>query len=134
VAHRLTTAGAALLASLNAVCLAAAPEPAADPTRPPAEVGAGSPTSASSTGPVLQSVIVGRGRRPAAIIGGQRVELGGSFGDAILIRVSETEVQLRGPAGLLVLRMTPEAVKRPLRSARPPSRGSAAAANLLTKP
>lgn len=134
MADRLNAAAAALLASLTAVCLAAGPETAADPTRPPTELGAGTGSGPATTGPVLQSVIVGKGRRPAAIIDGQRVALGGSFGETILSRISETEVELRGPSGVLVLRMTPEAVKRPLRSARQPSRASDAAGNLSTKP
>jgi MSHA biogenesis protein MshK len=60
--------------------------------------------------PVLQSVIITRGHR-AAIINGQRVELGGQFADARVVRITETEVVLRSPAGAEVLKMYPNVDK-----------------------
>lgn len=135
MAHPLTQAAAAVFAWWAMACLAAEPLPGADPTQPPAGFAAvGGGAAAPSSGPVLQSVILGKGRRAAAIIGGQRVELGGSFGDAILTRVTETEVELRGPAGRQVLRMTPEAVKRTPAPAPHLSRGHGAAGNLTQRP
>ncbi|MGB0128381.1 MAG: hypothetical protein WBP72_12140 [Rhodocyclaceae bacterium] len=134
MAYRLILPVATLLASLTAVGFAAGAESAADPTRPPAGLTAGNPSGTASSGPVLQSVIVGKGRRSAAIIGGQRAELGGSYGEAILTRIGEAEVELQGPSGRQVLRMTPEAVKRPLSSAPQHSRGRNATVDLSTKP
>jgi MSHA biogenesis protein MshK len=101
-----------------------------DPTRPPAAVDAADSGAAVGGALVLQSVILGKGRRPAAIISGQRVELNGMVGDARLIRLSETEAVLAGPAGRQVLKLTPEATKRqPTADLQPrrapaPSRGT----------
>jgi MSHA biogenesis protein MshK len=134
VAHPLTRAAAAVFAWGAMACLAAEPAPGADPTQPPAGFAAGGGAAATSSGPVLQSVILGKGRRAAAIIGGQRVELGGSFGDAILTRVTETQVELRGPAGRQLLRMTPEAVKRASSPAPHLSRRHGAAGDLKKRP
>lgn len=109
---------------LMATCLCQAQELLPDPTRPPTAA-AGEAGSAVS-GPVLQSVLLGKGRRPLAVISGQRVALGAQYGDAVVTRISETEVVLQGPSGRQVLKMTPEAAKQPLRS-KPPRRGQASA-------
>ncbi|MDP3037239.1 MAG: hypothetical protein Q8N07_05860, partial [Rhodocyclaceae bacterium] len=74
----------------------------ADPTRPPAALGlaAGDPAGAAvfeSSG--LQSVILRKGGKPAALINGSVVELGGKVGEAKLIRVNDDSVVLRGPQG-----------------------------------
>lgn len=98
-----------------------AAEPLSDPTRPPAAVEAPAAGAADGGAPVLQSVILGKGRRPTAIISGQRVELNGMLGEARVIRIAETEVILDGPAGRQVLKMTPEALKR---QAKPPPAGA----------
>lgn len=116
MADRLTT----LLLMLLASCLCHAQELLPDPTRPPTAV-IGEAGSAAS-GPVLQSVLLGKGRRPLAVISGERVALGAQYGDAVLTRISESEVVLQGPGGRQVLKMTPEAAKQPLRS-KPPRRG-----------
>jgi MSHA biogenesis protein MshK len=77
--------------------------PLTDPTRPPAMLtgaGAGPVASAPPAGPVLQSVLIARhpGGRQVAVIDGETVRLGGAFHGAILVRLSETEVELqRGP-------------------------------------
>lgn len=109
---------------LMATCLCQAQGLLPDPTRPPTAA-AGEAGSAVS-GPVLQSVLLGNGRRPLAVISGQRVALGAQYGDAVVTRISETEVVLQGPSGRQVLKMTPEAAKQPLRN-KPPRRGQASA-------
>ena len=116
MAHRLT-----ILLMLMASCLCQAQEVLPDPTRPPPA--ATGEAGALLSGPVLQSVLLGKGRRPLAVISGQRVELGAQYGDALLTHISETEVVLQGPGGRQVLKMTPEAAKHPLRKPSKPRRG-----------
>jgi len=96
-----------------------------DPTRPPAAVSkpAAGDEAGAAVGPRLQSVILPRdGRKPAAVIDGQRVELGGWYGGARLVVVTEERVVLDTAGNRQELRLTPEAAKRP-RPARPDRRG-----------
>ncbi len=85
-------------------------QPLADPTRPPAlpaAAGAGSAISAAPAGPVLQSVLIARqpGGRQVAVIDGQTVRLGGAFRGAVLVRMSDTDVELRRGASRQVLKL-----------------------------
>lgn len=86
----------------------------ADPTRPPAQastpVDAAAPAEAANMG--LQSVILRKGGRPAALINGEVVELGGKVGEMKLVKVTEDEVVLLGPGGREILRLTPSAEKK----------------------
>lgn len=82
-----------------------------DPTQPPAAlmqpvVPAGGGATGAAT-PVLHTVILREGAKPAAVIGDQLVELGGRFGDAKLVKVGAGEVVLAGPGGKQVLRLIP---------------------------
>jgi hypothetical protein len=86
-----------------------------DPTRPPANIQAATsdPANAAiydSSG--LQSVILRKGGKPAALINGSLVELGGKVGEARLIRINEDNVVLRGPQGDETLRLIPAAEKK----------------------
>ncbi len=81
----------------------------ADPTRPPRAVPAEA-TPEQPGAPVLQSVIITPERR-AAIINGERVELGGVYGDARVSRITETEVVLRSAARTEVLKLYPNVDK-----------------------
>ena len=84
-----------------------------DPTRPPsAMTRSGAMDSGLSDAPLLQTIILRKGSKPAAIIGGERVELGGQYGGARLIRINETEVVLVGPSGRETLRLTPAVEKK----------------------
>ncbi|WP_426176276.1 MSHA biogenesis protein MshK [Massilia sp. TWR1-2-2] len=72
-----------------------------DPTRPPASMikpqpGAAAVADAPSA-PVLQSVLVARepGGRQVAVIDGEAVRLGGAFRGAVLVRISDGEVELQ---------------------------------------
>lgn len=100
------------------LCLAAAAASAqmADPTRPPAGWGGdgGQGTMPASTEPEfrLQSVMLPQHGKPLAIIGGQPVALGGKFGDATLVRLTEREAVLQGPDGLTRLYLTPDVNKQ----------------------
>lgn len=87
----------------------------ADPTRPPAgmnvpgEAGSGVVLPAFSG---LQSVIMRKTGKPAALINGEIVELGGKVGEARLVKVSEDAVVLKGPGGEETLRLTPAVEKK----------------------
>ena len=80
-----------------------------DPTRPAdardSAVAAGAPQ-----GPVLQSVLISPGRR-IAVIDGQTVPLGGRFGAATLVAVTETEVVLKEGNARRHLRLLPAVEK-----------------------
>ena len=95
------------------IALPAAAELTVDPTRPPpgflseAARAAAEADGVDSSLPVLQSIIRPHGARPAALIDGQVVTLGGQVGDRVLIRIGESEVVLRGESGPETLRLSP---------------------------
>jgi MSHA biogenesis protein MshK len=87
----------------------------ADPTKPPLSVSA--PVAETAGAEVagnagLRSVILRKGGKPAALINGEVVELGGKVGEARLIRIREDAVVLKGPEGEETLRLTPAAEKK----------------------
>lgn len=85
----------------------------ADPTRPAHDVAApagAAADAASASG--LQSIIRRKGGKPAALINGTVVELGGRLGEARLIRIGEDFAVLRGPLGDETLRLTPALEKK----------------------
>jgi MSHA biogenesis protein MshK len=117
-ALRATCAGACI--ATFAVSAAAAMN---DPTRPPASLPESAAAAVSAplrAPPVLQSVIIGRASR-AAIIDGERVEIGGRYRDAQVVRIAEDEVILRKDNMTQVLRMYPGVEKKtvPERAAAP---------------
>ena len=85
----------------------------ADPTRPPVTVS--EPVSTGDASVVapggLQTIIVGRGRKPMAVINGIMVGLGDKVGEATLVKLSESEAVLQGPAGREVLHLLPGITK-----------------------
>lgn len=88
---------------------------AADPTQPPAVWGSLSTDTAAAdeTGGLrLQSVMIPQRGRSVAVIGGVTVALGGQFGEAKLIRLSEREAVLEGPDGVTHLYLTPNVDKQ----------------------
>jgi len=92
-----------------------------DPTRPPNAVPDSDATAPA--GPRLQSVLISPHRREA-VISGQTVALGGKYGDAIVIRISEGEVALRQGREIQTLTLLPEAKKvRRTHALRRPERG-----------
>ena len=92
-----------------------------DPTRPPPGVLQSESAEDTVRKPVLQSIIIGP-RSRSAIINGQRVELGGRYGDARVDAITETSVVLRSSGGTEVLRLYPDVsmktAKRPAEAAR----------------
>lgn len=82
-----------------------------DPTRPPHQLEQGGMAMGAAAGPTLQSVLISPGRR-VAIISGQTVGLGDQFGDAKLIRITESEVVLRNGSELQTLKLFPDIKKQ----------------------
>jgi len=81
-----------------------------DPTRPAAGFAVEAPEGAAP-GNQLQSVMISPTRK-AAIINGVVVELGGKYGDAVLMRVAEDEVELRSGDSRQVLKLHPAVEKK----------------------
>ena len=82
-----------------------------DPTRPPdaALAADGSPLSGATVG--LSSVMMPKKGRPAAVIDGQVVLLGGVIREATLVSVTENSVILEGAGGREKLYLTPAVEK-----------------------
>jgi hypothetical protein len=78
-----------------------------DPTRPPPAFSSPTVDAVPLAGPVLQSVKIPKKGKPLAVIGGQQVRLGEFYGDSRLIRLTEREAVLQGPAGTERLMLTP---------------------------
>ena len=77
-----------------------------DPTRPPLELmGAAAAAGAAPRTP-LQSILMSSARK-GAIINGQYVPLGGTYGKARLVRITATEVTLKSDGALEVLQLYP---------------------------
>jgi len=96
-------------------------ESPADPTRPPDFADAG--VSPVPSGPLLQSVLISP-ERSVAVIDGETIPLGGRYGSATLVKISETEVELREGREIRRLRLFP-GVERRASGERPPRSGAA---------
>lgn len=116
--------------SLILLCTVIAAAPAAmaqvlnDPTRPASEFLPAAPGEAgAAANPLLQSVKISASEK-SAIIGGETVKLGGKYGDARVIKITESEVVLRSANGIETLRMYPgvtiKAVEPPPAAPRQP--------------
>lgn len=105
----------ALLLLLAPAAFAPAHAQLTDPTRPPASLVATVPGAsalpAEPAEPQLQSVLISMrdGGRRVAVIDGQALRLGEKFRDAVLIKITETDVVLRRGRQLQVLRLYPAA-------------------------
>ncbi len=91
-----------------------------DPTRPPFETGLAAQPGVTMPEPTtgLQSIIRRKAGKPAALINGALVELGGKVGEARLIRIGEDSVVLRGPQGIETLYLTPGVEKKAVRKGK----------------
>lgn len=107
-ANNLISAFGFVLAMLSAPAMAAV-ENLPDPTRPPASIDG--TVSAAPSGPALQSVLVSSGRT-IAIISGKTVKVGDKFGDADVVKISESEVVLRSGKRVQTLKLFPGLEKR----------------------
>ncbi len=98
--------------TLGAFCAAAAcAQGLKDPTRPPGVLSAPAAEGAVTAGPVLQSVMLSQGRK-VAVISGEMVALGGRYGSARLVKLSESEAVLKDGAETTVLKLYPLVEKR----------------------
>jgi MSHA biogenesis protein MshK len=77
-----------------------------DPTRPPSSFGTGEPDTGGGGGILLQSVVISPTHR-SAIINGVLVPLGGKYGGAVLVEVTEKEAVLRSGGTRQVLKLHP---------------------------
>lgn len=94
-----------ITSSMAAIGLAQAP----DPTRP---AGAVSGTAAAERG--VQVVIVrSRGKKSAAVINGQYVEVGDKVDGRRVLKITESEVVLKGDSGREAVKITPAIEKTP---------------------
>jgi MSHA biogenesis protein MshK len=80
-----------------------------DPTRPPNDAGIQSGEAAPAANQ-LQSVLISSGRR-VAVISGQAVPLGGMYGEAKVVKITETEVVLKKGTETEVLKLYPDVDK-----------------------
>ncbi len=87
-----------------------------DPMRPPAELDATPGEKGAGGAPRLQSVMIGPSER-WAIIGGERVGLGGRYGDSRVVRITESEVVLRSASGDQMLKMYSDIEMNPVKPA-----------------
>lgn len=118
----------ALLTTLAMLAMAlawAGDESLPDPTLPPAAFMQPAAAAAESATPLLHAVILRDGAKPAAVIGGQLVELGGRYGEARLVKVTPGEVVLAGPEGRQLLRLAPGVSKTPVGDKVEPRKGGA---------
>ena len=88
-----------------------------DPTRPAgnqvtAEGGSGVSAPVESG---VQTVILRPGGKSAAVINGQYVVVGGTFGDKRVLRITESEIVLKGESGREVIKVMPSVEKTPAR-------------------
>ena len=88
-----------------------------DPTRPAgnqvtAEGGSGVSAPVESG---VQTVILRPGGKSAAVINGQYVVVGGKFGDKRVLRITESEIVLKGESGREVIKVMPSVEKTPAR-------------------
>ena len=114
---------AALLAWMPCMVSAAVAQTLVDPTRPPGGL-ADMAGSAAVGGPVLQSVMLSPGRK-VAVISGEAVVLGGRYGEARLVRLTESEAVLKNGDETTVLKLYPQVEKRMAGSPKSGSTGKA---------
>jgi MSHA biogenesis protein MshK len=83
-----------------------------DPTRPPAALSSPAEPGAPLA-PVLHSIKITPNEK-TAIIGGETVKLGGRYGDARVVKITDSEVVLRSAAGTETLRLYPDVEVKPV--------------------
>lgn len=112
-------AGALIRSSIMAVLAlglasAASAEVLTDPTRPPVGMSgnaSGAPWETKTEtpdAPLLQSVILHNGAEPRALVNGEWLRQGQTFGDLKILKIMADRVVIRGPQGRQTLKMTPD--------------------------
>jgi hypothetical protein len=85
-----------------------------DPTRPSDALTTPDPgnrTAPAETG--VQTVILRPGGKSTAVINGQSVAVGGKFGGKRVLKITESEIVLKGEDGREVMKVTPSIEKTP---------------------
>lgn len=101
--------GLALLAALSV----AQAQGLADPTRPPAASASGGAAPAVEAAPTgLQAIIVSNCGKPAAIINGEFVLLGGRVGEGRLVKIADDSVTVKTGATREILKLIPGVEKK----------------------
>lgn len=99
--------------ALCMVVLPCAAEALPDPTRPVDSGAAQTSASGADSGPVLQLIRISKNRKASAIIDGQSVQVGDSFGGARVVKISETQVVLKSGNVYNTLKLFPGVEKNP---------------------
>ncbi len=116
MANGLMLAQAIAAAAALALSAGGSAQALTDPTQPPLELMSVATSGAAPRTP-LQSILLSSARK-GAIINGQYVALGGTYGKAKLVKITATEVSLKSDQGLEVLQL-----HAPLEEPSDPSRG-----------
>ena len=106
-----------MMISLSGAALA---ETLPDPTRPPSGVET-AVTAVAPSGPLLQMIRTLDGKR-IAVVSGQAVNVGSKMNNLVVTRIDEDRVMLRGPEGVLILKLFPDIEKNPIASSKPESK------------
>lgn len=88
-----------------------------DPTRPAGAMMAPDATGGGAA-PVesgVQTVILRPGGKSVAVINGQHVAVGDKLGDKRVMKITESEVVLKGESGREVIKVTPDIEKVPVK-------------------
>lgn len=101
-----------------------------DPTRPPDSLltSEGGVLAAPQESGVQTVILRPGGRKSAAVINGRYVEVGGMVGDKKVLKITESEVVLKGESGREVIKVMPAIEKIPARKTaakRPPAKEAA---------
>lgn len=90
-----------------------------DPTRPPEtfQTPEGGGMAAPHESGVQTVILRPGGKRSAAVINGQYVEVGGMVGDKRVLKITESEVVLNGESGREVIKVMPAIEKVPAKKA-----------------
>ena len=116
MAANLMTLYRALFLLVCALPAAGASEILQDPTRPPAEIGAGASPVFRHSSPTMKgllSVIISPSRC-AAIIDGKTIKLGEKYGNATLFEITPTGVLLHGTNGVRSMNLFPAVGVKPV--------------------
>ena len=92
--------------------------PFADPTQPPV---VSDSIGAATGGTRIESILIAPDRR-VAVISGQQVTIGSRLGSGTVVRITETEVVVRGAEGEQTLKLFPQLTRS---AAAPVKRGNA---------
>ena len=105
--HTTAAARALVLATLAAWPLSGGAQILNDPTRPPAAALSAAPESDGRSGTSSLHIVMISPAERVAIIGGKRVKEGDKYGDARVVRITDSQVELISASGNETLRLYP---------------------------